>query len=89
LEVEVEPAETSKTLKDEGQAIVDELKKLNLGTAKDPRPIYVSIVLTSKEEKEYFKLLSKYRDVFAWSYKKIPGLDPKVAIHNLAIRKGV
>jgi len=28
-------------------------------------------------------------DVFAWSYKEMPGLDPKVTVHNLAIKKGV
>jgi len=32
LEVEVEPAEVAKTLEDGGQATVDELKRLNLGT---------------------------------------------------------
>jgi len=42
-----------------------------------------------KEEKQYFHLLSEYRDVFAWSYKEMPGLDPKVTVHNLATRKGV
>jgi len=46
-------------------------------------------MLTPEEEKQCFHLLSKYRDVFAWSYKKILGLDPKAAVHNLAIRKGV
>ena len=42
-----------------------------------------------EEEKGYFHLLSEYRDVFAWSYKEVCGLDPKVAVHNLAIRKGI
>jgi len=46
-------------------------------------------MLTPEEEEQYFYLLSEYRDVFAWSYKKMPSLDPKVAVHNLAIRKGV
>jgi len=44
-------------------------------------------VLTFEEEKEYFKLLSKYKDVFPWSYKKTSGLDPNVVIHNLVIRR--
>ena len=48
---------------------MDELKELNLGTSEEPRPIYVSSLLTPKEEKEYFDLLLEYKDVFAWSYK--------------------
>ena len=89
LEIEVEPVEAPNTLKDRGQATIDELKELNLGTNEDPCPIYVSTMLMPKEEKQYFHLLFEYRDVFAWSYKEMPGLDLKVAVHNLAIKKGV
>jgi len=86
---EIELAETPTTLKDGGQATVDEFKELNLGTPEEPRPIYVSSLLTSEEEKEYFNLLGEYRDVFAWSFQEMSGLDPKVVVHRLSIRKGV
>jgi len=62
---EIELAETPGTLEDGGQAMVDELKELNLGTPEDSHPIYVSSLLTSKEENEYFNLLGDYKDVFA------------------------
>jgi len=62
---------------------------LNLGPPEEPRPIYVISLLTSEEEKEYFNLLGEYKDVFAWSYQEMPGLDPKVAVHRLSIRKSV
>ena len=65
------------------------MKKINLGTLDDPRLIYVSALLTFEEEKMYIELLSEYKDVFAWSYKEMPGLDPKVATHNLAVKHGV
>jgi len=70
-----------------GQATVDELKELNLGFVEEPRPVYVSVMLTPKEEEEYFKLLSEYKDVFAWSYKEMPGLDPRVETHHMSIKK--
>ena len=85
----LEPTEAPETLQDGGQATVDELKELNLGTKEDPRPIYVSTMLTLEEENQYFYLLSEYRDILAWSYEEMPGLDPKVAVHNLVIKKGV
>jgi len=85
----MELADTPKTLENGGQATVDELKELNLGTPEEPRPIYVSSLLTSEEEKEYFNLLGEYKDVFAWSYQEMPGLDPKVVVHRLSIRKSV
>ncbi|XP_074278402.1 uncharacterized protein LOC141601993 [Silene latifolia] len=85
---EVEADEAPETLEDGGQSTVDELKELNLGTTEDPRPIYVSALLTKEEEEEYYKLLVEYKDVFAWSYKEMPGLSPKIAVHRLAIKKG-
>jgi len=56
-----------------GQAIVDELKELNLGTNEEPRPIYLSSSLTPEEEKQFLELLSEYKDVFSLSYKEMPG----------------
>jgi len=64
------------------------LKELNLATKEEPHPIYVSSLLTQEEEKEYFDLLSEYKDVFAGSYKEMPGLDPKVTVYRLSIKKG-
>ncbi|XP_074300119.1 uncharacterized protein LOC141631334 [Silene latifolia] len=86
---EVEADKAPETLEDEVQSTVDDLKELNLGTDEDPRPIYVSALLTKEEEEEYYKLLVEYKDVFAWSYKEMPGLSPKIAVHRLAIRKGI
>jgi len=86
---EIELAETPETFEDGGQAIVDDLKELNLGTNEEPCPIYVSSSLTLEEEKQYLELLSEYNDVFAWSYKEMPGLDPEVAVHRLSIKRGI
>ncbi|KAG9447596.1 hypothetical protein H6P81_013724 [Aristolochia fimbriata] len=72
-----------------GQATIDQLKKVNLGTEDDPRPTFLSASLSVTEEKDYMALLSEYKDVFAWSYTEMPGLDPTIAIHKLAIKSGV
>ncbi|XP_059284790.1 uncharacterized protein LOC132038083 [Lycium ferocissimum] len=65
---------------------VDSLKEVNLGTDENPRPTYLSAFLTGDEEDTYMEILKEYRDVFAWSYKEMPGLDPKVAIHHPAVK---
>ncbi|KAG9442226.1 hypothetical protein H6P81_018080 [Aristolochia fimbriata] len=72
-----------------GQATIDQLKKVNLGTEDDPRPTFLSTSLSVTEEKDYMSLLNEYKDVFAWSYTEMPGLDPTIAIHKLAIKSGV
>ncbi|KAL0350134.1 UNVERIFIED_CONTAM: Transposon Tf2-12 polyprotein [Sesamum radiatum] len=83
-EVEEEDAEDAPAELEEGiKATIDELKEVNLGDIKNPRPIYISASLTHGEERTYVALLHEFKDVFAWSYKEMPGLDPKVAVHHL------
>ncbi|XP_049372695.1 uncharacterized protein LOC125837654 [Solanum verrucosum] len=67
---------------------IDALKEINLGTDEDPKPTYVNASLASDEEKPYVDLLKEYKDVFSWSYKEMSGLDPKVAVHHLAVKSG-
>jgi len=64
------------------------LKELNLRTNEEARAVYISSSLTPEEEKQYFELLLKCKDVFAWSYKELPGLDPKVTDHRHVHQKG-
>jgi uncharacterized protein YehS (DUF1456 family) len=84
-----EPNEAPHAIEDGGQATVDELKELNLGTTDEPLLIFISALLTPVEEKEYPELLTEYKDVFAWTYKEMSGLDPRVAVHRLAIKQEV
>uniref|UniRef100_A0A7N2N597 RNA-directed DNA polymerase n=1 Tax=Quercus lobata TaxID=97700 RepID=A0A7N2N597_QUELO len=81
--------EAPPALEDGGQATVDELKEINLGTVEEPRPTFISALLTPEEEEGYLKLLVEYKDVFAWTYKEMPGLNPSIALHHLAVKKGV
>ncbi|KAM1815098.1 hypothetical protein ACFX11_028685 [Malus domestica] len=75
-------------LEDGGQATVDDLKELNLGTKDEQKPIFISALLRTDEIDEYYQLLSEYKDVFAWTYKEMPGLNPVVAVHHLAVKPG-
>ena len=76
-------------LEDGIQATVDELKEINLGTTEKPRPTFISALLTPEEEEGYLKLLVEYKDVFAWTYKEMPRLNPSISLHHLAVKKGM
>ncbi|XP_071928028.1 uncharacterized protein [Coffea arabica] len=68
---EEEDAEDAPPEFEEGiKATVDDLKEINLGNSEDPRPIYVSALLSPDEEKTYVGLLREYRDIFVWTYKE-------------------
>ena len=81
--------EAPSALEDGVQVTVDELKEINLGTTKEPRPTFISALLTPEEKEGYLKLLVEYKDVFAWTYKEMPGLNPSIALHHLAVKKGM
>ncbi|XP_015078307.1 uncharacterized protein LOC107022114 [Solanum pennellii] len=53
-----------------------------------PKPTYLSAFREIDEEVVYMNILKEYRDVFAWSYKEMPGLNPRVAVHQLAVKNG-
>ncbi|KAF7149768.1 hypothetical protein RHSIM_Rhsim02G0166900 [Rhododendron simsii] len=68
-----------------GQAIIDELRKVNLGDKGENKPTFISANLTEEEAQRYISFLKEHRDVFAWTYNEMLGLDPGVAVHRLAI----
>ncbi|XP_015072668.1 uncharacterized protein LOC107016840 [Solanum pennellii] len=87
--VEVEDAKDAPPELEEGVKItIDPLKEVNLGTDEDLKPIYLSAFLEIDEEVAYVNILKEYRDVFAWRYKEMPGLNPRVAVHQLAVKNG-
>ncbi|KAG9453150.1 hypothetical protein H6P81_006054 [Aristolochia fimbriata] len=45
--------------------------------------------LSAEEEVEYMSLLREYRDIFAWNYTEMRGLDPRVPVHKLAVHPSV
>ena len=59
--------------------IVDTLKEISLGIYGDMGPTYVSASLNDDKDRKYIELLMEFRYVFAWRYREIPGLDPRVA----------
>nr|GMC83251.1 uncharacterized protein LOC109150426 [Ipomoea batatas] len=86
--IEGEDAEEAPHELEEGvRAAIDELKEVDLGTPENPRPIFISTLLSNEDEEIYVTLLKEYIDVFVWTYKEMPGLDPKVAVHRLAVKK--
>ncbi|KAL0439199.1 UNVERIFIED_CONTAM: hypothetical protein Slati_2402900 [Sesamum latifolium] len=88
-EIEEEDTEDAPLELEEGvKATIDELNEVNLGNTEDHRLIYTSASLTHEDEGAYITLLHEFKDVFAWSYKKMPELDPKVAVHHLSVKKG-
>ena len=60
-----------------------QLEDVDLGTMDKPRPVKVAKKLPDEEKKVMVTLLTDFRDVFAWSYEDMRGLDPQLYQHQI------
>ncbi|XXG53583.1 hypothetical protein AAC387_Pa03g1662 [Persea americana] len=67
----------------------DYVQKIDLGTLDNPRPVFISKNIKDDELPEYVFFLREFVDCFAWSYAKMPGLDPKKAVHKLNLQENM
>ena len=54
-----------------------------MGTNENQKCISISHDLTPEERKNFERILTKRKVVFAWSYEDMPGLDRDIAEHHI------
>ncbi|KAM1231002.1 hypothetical protein ACFX2G_041988 [Malus domestica] len=82
--IQAAPAE----LEDHRPQVKDPLEEINVGTADDPRPLFVNALLPQQMKDEFRALLTEFKDCFAWSYHEMPGLERTLVEHELRIKPG-
>ena len=86
LKREEEKDEEVMTEKDAQVVAEEQLEEVDLGSgSQESRPISISANLTEKEKLELVLLLKEFKDVFAWDYSEMPGLDPGLIAHTLNV----
>lgn len=66
-------------------AVIEETIERSPWSEENPNIITISASLGPEERARFAQFLSRYRDVFAWSYNDMPGLDPALVEHNLVL----
>ena len=62
-------------------------KKIDLAElGEEPKPAWIATDLTPNEEELIISTLKEYRDVFAWRYKDLKGVDPAICQHTIPMR---
>ncbi|KAE8695867.1 high mobility group B protein 6-like [Hibiscus syriacus] len=59
---------------------------LNIGTKEDQKEVKIGTTLSTEARRSLIDLLREYREVFAWSYQDMPGLDTDMVVHKLPIK---
>jgi len=83
------PDEISRLLEQERRNIHpygEALEMINLGTKEDKKEIKIGASLDPAVKKQIIELLKEYVDVFAWSYRDMPGLDTDIVMHRLPLK---
>ncbi len=70
----------NKTLAEEQHLI-----KLIMGTKEEPHMVKVNSKLQLEKVLELEELLRRYKDVFAWTYKDLKGIPPKLIQHKIEL----
>ncbi|MCO5596794.1 hypothetical protein L7F22_050864 [Adiantum nelumboides] len=65
----------------------EKAKKIDLAEpGEEPIPAYIATDLTKEEEQLLIATLKQYKDVFAWSYKDLKGVDPSICQHTIPFK---
>ena len=78
-----------KSMQDGSASVVEPLDVVDLST--DPsvqKQVSISSQLSLEVRENLVTLLKEYKDVFAWKYEDMPGLNPEMVCHALNVSPG-
>ena len=67
------------------EPIKEETQSINMGTNAEPKMIQVGNTLTTSEKDALVALLTEFKEVFAWSYEDMLGLDTDIIQYCIPI----
>lgn len=65
--------------------LIEDTREFNIGSLEIPRLVHISKSLSQDQADLLFEVLRENIGQFAWSYQDMPGLDPKLVVHHLAV----
>ena len=66
---------------------IEETEVANLADeGENEKPIKIGVNFPKDLKHELITLLKEFREIFAWSYQDMPGLDTKIVVHNIPIK---
>ena len=66
---------------------LEDAKQVDLALeGEEPKKVWIATNLTPGKEALLLSTLKEYRDVFAWSYKDLKGVDPTICQHTIPMK---
>ena len=64
----------------------EDVETINLGEEDEENEVKIGTNMTEETRKKLRTLLKEFKDVFAWSYQDMPGLDSDIVQHRLPLK---
>ena len=64
----------------------EEVEVINLGDENKKKEVKIRTGMSKEIQGQLGALLGEFRDIFAWSYPDMPGLDPDIVQHKLPLK---
>ena len=58
-----------------------------MGTGEDKKEVKIGAYLEDNVKKRLIQMLCDYVEIFAWSYKDMPGFDTDIVVHRLPMKE--
>ena len=66
---------------------LEQAKQVDLAElGQESKMVWIATDLEADEETILISTLKEYKDVFAWSYKDLKGVDPQVCQHTIPLK---
>src|SRR3954467_1120276 len=85
------PRELARLLEQEEKTIQpheEPIEIINLGNDEEKKEVKIGVDLEDSVKQRLIQMLQDYVEIFAWSYKDMPGLDTDIVVHCLPIKEG-
>jgi hypothetical protein len=66
----------------------EERETINMGNDQSKKELKIGTLITPKQRVELIAILHDYTNVFAWSYKDMPGLNTNIVVHKIPLEEG-
>ncbi|PKI50771.1 hypothetical protein CRG98_028835 [Punica granatum] len=77
--------ESLRRLEDRQLTSPEPTEEINVGMEEEPRTLKIGTSLNPTQRAWMIDFLTRYQEVFAWSYADMPGLDPLIVKHFLLL----
>ena len=66
---------------------IEEIEVVNLADqGENEKPIKIGVNFLEDMKLELIALLKEFKEIFAWSYQDMPGLDIEIVVHRIPVK---